>query len=916
MRPLKVTVCGFGPYSKETCIDFSKLGKQGIYLITGDTGAGKTSVFDAIVFALYGEPSGNYRTEQMLRSVYADLDTPTFVELEFEYKDKIYKVRRNPKYERRAKRGGGTTSQNADAELTKEDGSVVCGSSNVTAAITELLKIDRSQFMQIAMIAQGDFQKLIFSDTADRQKILRSLFDTALYDKIQAELSRDVSEVNDSLRKYRAAIGQYLAGIVDGGTDIEAIQSKDGLVNEEDIEFIEKMNAQDSEKLRMLKEKNSVLQEELGAQNAKVEKAAAYAKAKQDLSDTRKLSQAMVLELEKAEARLKAGEEREGEKEGLEAEKLSLEAKMEDYDRLSELEGELLETEADVSALEEKREKVDKEILSLTESLEHDREKAKALNDCERNRLECEVRAEALKKKGVALASVKKSVTEKNDCEEELFLAQKKYVELADKVSELEKEYTQKNRLLLDGQAGVLAATLLDNKPCPVCGSLEHPSPAKKMESVPSQEQLEELREKKDKLSEEARKKSLDCASMKSQISEKEAYIKQSLEESGCGITLDGDTLEKLDLVLDKMRDEYKECDIRIRQETARISEKKELELSIPSDEKKLAAKKSELSEIDNALTEKRTVCSQKKIRIEEMRAGLEYKSKDDAKKRLSFLTCEIGKIKMEMELGRKAYNECVQKKSEASGAVQNLEKQVNSQAEYSLAEEQQVLEHKMNAKVECEESIEFLNHKIQANEAAVDGIRKNFAGYRQKEEEYAWKNSLYETACGRIAGKSKVKLETFVQASYFERIIRFASLRFMKMSNGQYEFLRKAENLSDSKGLELEVRDHWGGSCRDAKTLSGGEQFLASLSLALGLSDAIQTWAGGIHLDSMFIDEGFGSLSSDVLKTAVDTLTSVSSGNKLVGIISHVEELRQRIDRQLVVSKTKSSGSSVSISV
>ena len=221
-----------------------------------------------------------------------------------------------------------------------------------------------------------------------------------------------------------------------------------------------------------------------------------------------------------------------------------------------------------------------------------------------------------------------------------------------------------------------------------------------------------------------------------------------------------------------------------------------------------------------------------------------------------------------------------------------------------------------MMEKKQSEEAIEFLNHKIQANEAALDGVRKNFTLYSQTEEEYKWKNSLYETACGRISGKSKMKLETFVQTSYFERIIRFASIRFMKMSNGQYEFLRKAENLSDSKGLELEVRDHWGGSCRDAKTLSGGEQFLASLSLALGLSDAIQSWAGGIHLDSMFIDEGFGSLSSDVLKTAVDTLTSVSSGNKLVGIISHVEELRQRIDRQVVVSKTKSGGSSVSISV
>ncbi|MBQ5433782.1 MAG: SMC family ATPase [Treponema sp.] len=916
MRPLKVTVCGFGPYCKESCIDFSKLGKQGLYLITGDTGAGKTSLFDAIVFALYGEPSGNYRTEQMLRSVYADLDTPTFVELEFEYKGKVYKVKRNPKYERRAKRGGGTTVQSADAELIMEDGTAVSGSSNVTAAVTDLLKIDRSQFMQIAMIAQGDFQKLIFSDTADRQKILRSLFDTALYDKIQAELSRDISTVNESLRRYNAAIEQYLSGIVGGGNDVDFIRQKKGLISKEDIELIDSMNEKDSASLRDLKKKNSALQEELGAQNARVEKASAYTKAKENLSAAKKLAESLALELRKAETRLNAAEEREGEKENLEAEKLSLEAKMDDYDRLAQMEDELAEQNASVVQLAASQEKMEKEIASLTESLEFDSEKLKSLQDCEKNKLENEAKAEALKSRGTFLASIRKSLAEKEECEKQLAVAQKKYVEVADKARGLECEYNQKHRIFLDGQAGLLALSLEKDKPCPVCGSTNHPSPAKKMDSLPSQDQLEELLEQKEKFSDEANSMSLECAGIKSKVSEKTAFIEQGLEESGCGIKLDGNALENLDSLLAKMREEYKDCDKSIKAELPRIAAKKELEHSIPEDQKKLRELSANLSEAKSMLTEKRTVCEQKKIRIEEMKTSLEYKSKTEAKGRLSFLSGEIEKIKNEIELGRRAYNECIQKKAEAAGAVQNLESQLKSQDEYSLEEEQEKLEQKMMEKKQSEEAIEFLNHKIQANEAALDGVRKNFTLYSQTEEEYKWKNSLYETACGRISGKSKMKLETFVQASYFERIIRFASIRFMKMSNGQYEFLRKAENLSDSKGLELEVRDHWGGSCRDAKTLSGGEQFLASLSLALGLSDAIQSWAGGIHLDSMFIDEGFGSLSSDVLKTAVDTLTSVSSGNKLVGIISHVEELRQRIDRQVVVSKTKSGGSSVSISV
>ncbi|MCR5319179.1 MAG: SMC family ATPase [Treponema sp.] len=916
MRPLKVTVCGFGPYCKKECIDFSRLGKQGIFLITGDTGAGKTSVFDAIVFALYGEASGNYRTEQMLRSVYADLDTPTFVELEFEYKGNVYKVRRNPRYERRARRGGGTTFQNADAELTRPDGSVVSGSTSVTAEITALLKIDRGQFMQIAMIAQGDFQKLIFSDTADRQKILRSLFDTSLYDRIQAELSRDISGVNDSLKKYQASIEQYLSGIVGGGEAVESARQKNGLVGDGDIELIESMNVSDAETLAKLKSENSSLQEELGAQNAKVEKAAAYKKTQEDLAAARKVAKAMAVELEKAGEELKAAEGREAEKEGLEAERLSLEEKMDDYDRLFEMEKEVHGLEASVAEVDEVRENLEKEMAFLAEKNEGSRAKLGELQDCEKNRIELESKAEALKNRGVVLASIKKSIQEKETCEEKLCLVQREYVEAADKARDLEREYSLKHRMLLDGQAGLLASSLEENKPCPVCGSLLHPSPAKRMDSVPSKEQLDELQKQKEKFFAEANEKSLECAGIKSKIEEKEAFIKQGLEESGCGISLGGDTAERLEHLLEKMREEYREYENKIREEKGRAAMKRELEISLPEDEARLEKVRAELSDKKNMLTEKKAVCGQKKIRIKELQATLEYKSKDAAGERLSFLSREIGRIKKGIEDCRSHYNDCNQRKSEADGAMLNLEQQLESQAKYSLHEEQEKLGKKMEEKKRTEEAIEALNHKIQANAAALEGIRKNLEQYRKKEEEFIWKNSLYETACGRISGKSKVKLETFVQASYFERIIRFASLRFMKMSGGQYEFLRKAENLSDSKGLELEVRDHWGGSCRDAKTLSGGEQFLASLSLALGLSDAIQTWAGGIHLDSMFIDEGFGSLSSDVLKMAVDTLTSVSSGNRLVGIISHVEELRQRIDRQVVVTKTKSGGSSVSISV
>ena len=250
---------------------------------------------------------------------------------------------------------------------------------------------------------------------------------------------------------------------------------------------------------------------------------------------------------------------------------------MDDYDRLAQMEDELAEQNASVVQLSASQEKMEKEIASLTESLEFDSEKLKSLQDCEKNKLEKEAKAEALKARGTFLASIRKSLAEKEECEKQLAVAQKKYVEVADKARELECEYNQKHRIFLDGQAGLLALSLEKDKPCPVCGSTNHPSPAKKMDSLPSQDQLEELLEQKEKFSDEANSMSLECAGIKSKVSEKTAFIEQGLEESGCGVKLDGKALENLDSLLAKMREEYKDCDKNIKAELPRIAAKKSL---------------------------------------------------------------------------------------------------------------------------------------------------------------------------------------------------------------------------------------------------------------------------------------------------------------------------------------------------
>ena len=916
MRPLSLKINGFGPYSKEAFIDFTLLGKSGLYLITGDTGAGKTSIFDAITYALYGEASGNYRTEQMLRSTYADLDTPTFVELEFEYRGKKYRIYRNPKYERRSKKGSGTAVQNANAEFEEEGKSLLSGSSAVTQDVQNLLGIDRSQFMQIAMIAQGDFQKLIFSDTSDRQKILRSIFNTSLYDKIQERLSSEISQLKDRMEKLRLSLEQFVNGIICSKEEYEKLVSKQGHLTSGDVQFIQKIIDSDSQELENLKIEYASLLKKAEEGSANVEKARNYENTKSSLQKAVLSAKDLQVQLEQKRIALEKEKNRESERESFEAKKHSLEERLEDYNLLEEKKSVLIKTEKKIAELKEELASLEKGILLKQSELSALKEEQTLLENSDRKKVEYEAEAKELEKEGKILRSIKDDVKDFYELQKKYENSCSEYIKAKEKADSYTLEYRRLNKLFLDAQAGILAMELKDDEPCPVCGSLLHPRPAKKSDEVPDQNALEDLRSLQEESCAKEEELSLECNAYKTKIEEMERSIKKNLCESSADCPLNEETEDALEKVLAVLRARYTQAKTNAKKEENNLERKIKIEALIPSLEEAVSIQSSKIQEAKETLAEKSAQEESYKIQVQEIAQGLEADSISKAKEIIGQLSSKIQNIKNSLENARRQFDECSEKKSFAEGQVKNLEGQLLNLSEMSLKEEEEFLKEINQKRSECNENIQSLTHKIQSNKTALEGAVNALEFLQKAEAEFSWKNPLYETACARISGKNKIKLETFVQASYFEKIIRFASRRFLQMSSGQYEFSRREENLSDSKGLELEVRDHRGGSLRNVRTLSGGEQFIASLSLALGLSDAIQTWAGGIQLDSMFIDEGFGSLSSEILNTAVATLNSISQEDKIVGIISHVEDLARRIDSQIVVSKDTDSGSRVKIVV
>ncbi len=893
MRPLTLTLSAFGPYAGRSTLDLSQLGESGLYLITGDTGAGKTTIFDAITFALYGEPSGNQRETSMLRSKYAESDTPTEVELTFSYGGQLYQIRRNPEYERPAKRGGGTTKQRAEAQLTYPDGHIVTKTRDVDAAVRDLLGIDRTQFAQIAMIAQGDFLKLLLASTEDRQEIFRKLFKTDYYRKFQDELRQQHNALYSRYSELKQSIQQYVDGILWSESDSAASSPAADRPLAEILELLSAQLTEDHAQADRLAASLTELDQQLAAVNARLGKAETLEKAKATRADAhvrlQRTAEALI-SLTRTHAEATA---HQPEIDELFTTITKAQLELPKYDDLLRLDGTLQKQltlqKSQLRSLDAAR----RQELQITAELAVLQEELEGLQNAaaERERLAAQLSQEQ------ALA---KKLSEIERISRQYETAVTAYQASRSKFSELSARYQRMYQTYLDEQAGILASGLTAGQPCPVCGSLEHPAPACTSEGAPSQAQLKE-----------AQTQSETAAAKMQQDSEKASALKAQLD------TLSADVADAA-LTADQMMAQVSSTQMLLQTAEKNLKRKAELDLQLPKQQTSLAAAQDAIRQTERQLTVLETEIASLEQSIADLKNSLAYENKTEAAKALSALTDR-------RSLLQQAITSAAEKLETAKALDQQLKAQIQTLDEQIAGAEVIDLDEQLHLKASLSSQLQALKNdqlhlvtRIRTNETALERIQAQSEAIALVETQLIQVRALHNTANGQISGKEKIKLETYIQMTYFDRIIARANTRFMVMSGGQYELKRAtaADNNRSQSGLDLSVIDHYNGSERSVRTLSGGESFKASLSLALGLSDEIQSSAGGIRLDTMFVDEGFGSLDEDSLRQAIQALAGLAEGNRLVGIISHVAELKEKIDKQIVVKKDRSGGSKATIVV
>lgn len=887
MKPLKIKISAFGPYKNCIDIDFEKLGESGIFLITGDTGAGKTTIFDSISFALFGEVSGSNRPVPSVRSDFADNDTETFVELEFTHKNKKYKIRRNPAYERTKKRGEGTTKTSADASLEYDD-KVISGTKNVDIKIEEILGINSKQFKQISMLAQGEFLKILFAESKDRTEIFRRIFDTDIYNQIAKRLADKTRIAKAELEQLKDYFAINSSNIVwkDG---IQSVQPKD--VNELFIqEILEKLQ----QEIKINSEQFEKCQEQISKQsdeNSKMEKEITAQKDKNDKIDRCQKLQEEQKVLQEKQEDIKQKEILIQKSQEIINKILPKEDKKKELEKEISQKQKVLQDISEKIELGKKKEEKFKQILELIEIIKVQFQKYSELKD---GKTELE---DKIKKLQVII----KEQENKKIASENAQKLEAEWEKLSTEVLEKEKEFFKE-------QAGILAEKLKENEPCPVCGSLHHPNLAIKSTSVLTKEELDNLKEKEEK----SRKTLTDATNKVTEINSKiETLIKEFGEKPDVELYNKkyAEISEELEKAYNQLNDNYKkimlkdiviesfEYDIFKEKITNKISKEREefLKLQTQQEENK--------KQIDELLQKKEKAQNDYQNTLKEL--GFEneeqYKKSVLNNLQIEIFSKEIEKYKTDVTINATKLEE-IQKE------IKGFEKVDLTAKIQEFNNKKQELENMRRQQMEY--------HRIfENNNRILVDLQTNSKKLDSKIKEFTMVEDLSKIANGTVYGKRRIEFEQFVQASYFDMVIIEANKRLLKMTDNRFLLVRKesSERVSDKIGLELEVIDNYNGKRRDVKSLSGGEAFKAALSLALGLSDVIQSYSGGIVVDTMFIDEGFGSLDTESREQAINTLNQLTDNHKLIGIISHVTELKERIDKKVIVTKS-TGGSKITI--
>lgn len=895
MKPINLKISAFGPYKDEVNIDFTKLGENGIFLITGDTGAGKTSIFDAISFAIFGEVSGSNRPIQTLRSDFADINIDTYVELEFVHKNRKYKILRNPSYEKPKKKGEGFTKKSADASLEYDD-VVVSGIKNVDIKIEEILGINAKQFKQISMLAQGEFLKILFAESKERTEIFRKIFDTNIYNSIARKLKEKLKINEDELKELKNSFITNTANIL---WEKEKYINLDSKINEIDIDNVLKELEQELEEN---KEENTNIEEEITKQEREIKV------IEENISKQEELN----LKIENYKQLLTKQNEYKKQEEEIE----KLKNKIAQNQKIREI----IKPKADkVNNEKEIIKKLEKDLDTIKRNIqignakekEHEKkveivnkigEKYKEYNNY------LEIKKELLEKANIIKNIENLEITKNNYLKE--------YEQLEKEYKIINNEYLEKESEFFKEQVGIIAEKLEENKPCPVCGSITHPNIAKKSASVLSKEELEKKKENLEIKQNNKLKKQEECIKVNSQIN---ILIQEIGKES--------DNKLELESAKNKLKEEFninKEKLISIEQtilkEYKSISNKN-LDIT------KFEYDKFKDSIIDlinlekNELVKSKTLQEEKMNQLQESNLRLDKYTKEYFNELLKLRFKneeEYNKIlltNIEIENIQKNIEDFTRNVAINNTKISDLEKEAKGKSTKDLKIQKEKLMAYKNILIEKRKEYVKVKGKLDNNMRIYKLLLENAKELKQKIKDFIIYDELSRTANGTLAGKKRIEFEQYVQATYFDMVILEANKRLAKMTENRYFLIRKEEpeKISDKIGLDLEVKDNYNGKIRDVKSLSGGEAFKAALSLALGLSDVIQSYSGGIVVDTLFIDEGFGSLDTESREQAINTLSLLIDNNKLIGIISHVTELKERIDKKIIVTKT-SDGSKIEI--
>ena len=910
MRPIKLTMSAFGPYAGREVLDMESLGERGLYLITGDTGAGKSTLFDAIMFALYGVTSAGKRTAAEMRSTYAEPDTETYVELVFDYGGRRYTVRRSPEYMRLKLRGEGMAKNTASADLSDENGLHLTKLSEVNDKLIDIIGLTPDQFSGIAMIAQGEFLKVLQAETKERQAIFRKLFKTDHYETLSFTLKRMASERKRELDGIRTEM-DTLIGSCEVSSESELEEkldlAKERQLPETEIEgLFDGIQAEDEKLLKEAEENAKQSQKEYDDLNQTAGKQREIKEVAEKLSDYRIEYEALLTNKEKSDKALESEKSKEDERKGLRERITLIKSNLESYDELDKKKSAL--DEMKLSYNEEKKKLADaKERLDeLNQEYTEIRESLELYKDVDSKTMQASDKKHKAEKDFDRASEYTAALSKQSEMKEAMDKASEEYSEVREEETAAEKRYSEMYHAMLDDRAGFLAEKVLkDGERCPVCGSVDHPHVAKRNGEAPTEEEVEKARMDQKKLEKLLREKS-DASKEKSTLYKAASDKVNEIVEEMPELADLGSGAEKI----------YRELLDQAVREFDTLKESQDIRDRLKKNLEELTPEKEKLERL-YADTQKEEGVKQAKVTASESayaeaRGKLEFESRAEAEE-------EINKLEVNLNQSEQALKQAEDNVQQIQSSILELKGKISESEEQTRdfdQDEYERLEIRLNELSdqlgEAQKIKTDISGRMRQNRKAFDAYRDKQDEWSLKAEEYEMICDLSDTASGELSGHSKIMLETFVQTAYLDRILRHANMRLRRMSEMRYELVRRKSGIGKKKqgGLDLNVIDHHNGTERSVNTLSGGESFMASLSLALGLSEEIRESAGGIRLDTMFVDEGFGTLSEDALQAAVKSLMELSEEDRLVGIISHVEELKQRIDKKIVITHDRIKGS------